>query len=256
MAGVILGGSFNNPTLPSSKSLVHQVSEIPGLVGWFQSDIASVETDQSGIVQFNDVAGSQAVFYRNSRDNQASLDNAQLESYSASLFNASDSANGLTDCYVLQGADIAPDSPYTYVVVFKQSAAVDADGDALISRFTSSVARSLFHIDSGSNRVSFIHGNTPSPKHTFSKDKWCVLVGSFDGTSLKLIGDNITYPPVVASGTAGAADIIFGALNAYGGQPFKGWISDVMLFDRDIISSEQDLSIVKEYMRLVYGLEM
>lgn len=257
MAGVILNTIFNNAALPTSKSLVEQISTIPGLLGWFQGDSAKVEIDQGGIAGFNDVAGSSARFYRDSAENQAEVISNDLATYSAAVFNPAESANGKSDSYSLLNATLSPDSPYTYVAVFKQSANPEnTGGDTIVGRYVSSASRAMVNIGGGATEVTFLHGDTFAHRHPIQKEQWHVVIASFDGTNLKFIGDDVTYESRVASGSTGSSAVRLGALSASGDQSFEGSISDVMLFQSDVIGTEDSLNLIKAYMKSVYGLVM
>ena len=252
MSGIILNTSFDNDNLPVSAKLSDRIKAIDSLVAWFQADSEHVTLASSEIATWTDKAGGAGVLTAVSASNRAVLTSGAISSYSAASFKGTPLNPSAVAMYLLSGASFPTTSPYSFAVVFNPADA--ANGDTVLGRFTDVSTRMILNIETGATSVNFSHGTSTYLRHPISSGTWCYVIGSFDGTNLRMYADGISYGAVAAAGTSGTANFLVGALTPVGSQAFDGSISDVMLFSDDIISDADQLAAVVEYITAVYGL--
>lgn len=251
MSGIQIQTTFGNSALPVVTPLAEQIAAIPDLAIWAQADAAHLVLSGVNITTWNDRAGGVNTLHRYSDAARAEYSADQIGGYPAAIFRGTDTVADGTPDYYSAGALLPAEDPYTMVAVFKRSGATTQD--TLISKFTDASNRALLACQSGAANVRLQHG-TSTISGPISDGAWNYVIAAFDGTTLLMNVNGVDITPVTAAGSMGAANVYVGGLNAAGTQALDGALSDVMIFNADVLSNATYKAALIAYFSREYGL--
>lgn len=251
MSGIQIQTTFGRTDLPVVTPLRDQIAAMPGLALWAQADPAHLTLDGNLITTWGDVAGGANTLHRVSLTSRAEFVGNQIAGYPAARFRGSDDvADGQVDIY--STAATLPDAaPYTLATVFKRTTSTNPD--TIIGKFTDASTRVLLNCQNGAENVRLQHG-TSTITRAITAGSWNYVLAAFTGSTLLMNVNGVDVPPVAAAGSMGAASVIIGALSGAGSQAFDGWLSDLLIFNADVLSDNGKKTLLTSYFRAEYGL--
>ncbi len=247
MAGIRIDTVFTDTTLPTGASLASQLLGSTGLSHWFQADPSYVTlgTGQN-IASFTDRVATGQSFTQATSANQATLDANVFGTYAGADFTAANN-----DSYTLSGSQPTLTAPFSICVVFKTRATTAAQN--LLGSFTSGSIRSILNRGSTAAQLQHQYG-TSNMVFPIVDGVVQALIYGFDGAYLRgSIGGGVEIPKVAAAGAPGTGTMVMGTLTG-GGQPFDGFISDVIMFNNCVLDNPTALANLRALVAGVYGV--
>lgn len=251
MSGIQLQTTFGNAALPVVTPLADTLAAIPDLAIWAQADAAHLVLSGANITTWNDRAGGSNTLHRYSDAARAEYSTDQIGGYAAAVFRGTDANVDGTNDYYTTAATLPAGDPYTLVAVFKRT--TNTTQDTLISKFTDASNRALLACQSGAASVRLQHG-TSTISGPITEGAWNYVIAGFDGSNLLMNVNGTDITPVTAAGSMGAANVFVGGLNSAGTQALDGALSDVMIFNADVLSNATYKAALIAYFDREYGL--
>ncbi len=244
--------TFGNAALPVVTPLADQIAAIPGLAIWAQADAAHLVLSGANITTWLDRAGGVNTLHRYVDASRAEYAGNQIAGYPAAIFRGTDTnADGTTDFYTT-AVTLPTGAPYTMVAVFKRTA--NTTVDTLIAKFTDASNRAILQCEVAAANVSLKHG-TSTLSGPINNGAWNYVIAAFTGSTLLMNVNGVDVTPVTAVGSMGTGSVIVGALaGPAGAQALDGAISDVMIFNADVLSNATYKAALIAYFDREYGL--
>lgn len=244
--GIILDTTFNNSSLPTATPFGERIKALDSLVAWFQADQSSVTLEAGKIASFSDIAGGSLSLAQATAEKRSSLESAAIAGYSAAGFGGGDNS------YVL-GSAFDYDSPHAFALVLKPT--VQAATQAIVGHLVNTLDRAAVFVAAGSEQFSWAR-NATAITMPFVRDEYCLMIVSWDGTSLRGEVNSLAATPAAVASPAitTPANLRLGSNAASGGLKMTGQVADLLVFDADILNDPEALDLVRNYAKYVYGV--
>jgi hypothetical protein len=257
MTGVVLDTTFpddGEPYYSADQNLKDDIAAITNLVAWFQADPAEVTfATGTDIGTVTDVAGLTGTLTPTSTVRRPALADDQINGLEAFDFTRADS-----DSFQLGVASLDTNADFSYAALFRPTDA-GLTVQTIVGRQTDSSNRAVMWIISA-DKLRFTYGADLTGEANLTDGEWylaiCSLNESEGKLKLRVNGVNQTEDVSITANAGGTATVCVGAVNTAGGSPFGGEITDVWLFQKDILATANaaDLALVEQYVQNVYGL--
>lgn len=239
---------FNNPALPSGASLASRIAAMPGLRSWWR--VGADNTLVSGAISnINPRAGASSVaLAQGTADRRPVYTEGAFGTYPGADF------DGVNDVLV------AGSLPYTKGGTFTWGAILEADAVAAAQYFMAlfeTVGQSSTLFVNSSGHPTFQHGNGTVTIAQDMRAQKLLLLASSNGTQIKLRVNGVDATPAATNNAQSASFLTIGASNTLGTLlPASCRISDVFVWQSDVLSFPNSIDIVEAYARRAYGVEI
>jgi len=247
MSGIRLDTLFTNTALPVGESLAAGLLASGNLQHWFQADAAHVDLTGDTIDSWTDRAGSGRVLTPVSGG--ATLEDAALGSFTAALFD-----DATSDHYGTSGSTLPWTGAFTIGVVARLD-----DLTSALRMLVGAGSGSTFYLGRiGTDIMRLRCGGTNNIDAVFpNTSDWFSVLASYDGTSAGKISIN---GAAAITGTASDPSVssatVLGATASGGTGFWSGDISDLMIWDIDLLASgaAAERAKVDAFLSSVYGI--
>jgi hypothetical protein len=265
MSGVTLDATFPDDGQPyhlADENMFDDVANLPELIEWLQPDADKVTLSTGNLIA--SISGRMGSGSLNQGDANLApkLEASAISGQPGVRF---DNTGGQIDALSYSGADLDTDSDFTILALFNFSTAPAPGSQSFVlSRGTTVGNRLRVHgiFDAGLGSPIIRVSRTDDPvfidSGAIETGKWYLAFFGYNSVEqlIKLRVNGIDLGSAADTGvTSGGmgSPIVLGALNpALGTQPFFGLMSDIMLFQRDLFASPNDIALIEQYMATVY----
>lgn len=237
--------NFNNANLPSALPYDEQILALPSLTEWFQADPSAVTVVAGSVSDLVSKKASARVFTQGTVGRRGALVPSAIGGFPALALDGLDDNYALTD-----GPNLA--LPFGWAVIFRSTD--NGANQNVMGRFSSSSSRCILNLSS-SGTLAFQIGSS-SIGGPVTRDAWHLAILGSDGSNMYMRLDGADIAPVAHNGNVSSNPFYLGTLNPSLSQCFLGRVSDVWLFDQNILGSAATIELIEGFARQVYGLSV